>query len=175
VDLEEADPVVLRDVERALATRLSQQVHIQRRRVAGLHAVAGILKASARPVGAQILKNLAAYDRGLAEKLGPEPVAFEDLLDAGDGAWGAIVDRVDRDLLMLALIGAPQLMVQHVVAQLSTAEAEALSAQLENPGPIRLRDVEQARRELADVARQLILEGRLAPARPRRRALSTAA
>lgn len=175
VDLEEADPAVLHEVERALATRLSQQVHIQRRRVAGLHAVAGILKASARPVGAQILKNLAAYDRGLAEKLGPEPMSFEDLLDAGESAWGAIVDRIDRDVLMLALLGAPQLMVERVVAQLSTAEAEALSAQLDNPGPIRLRDVEQARRQVADVARQLVLEGRLPAPRPRRRVLSAAA
>ena len=60
VDLEETDPEILREVEQALQSRLSEQVQMQRRRVAGLAAVAGILQASDGRTGMQILDNLAA-------------------------------------------------------------------------------------------------------------------
>jgi len=176
IDLEETDPLVLREVERALEARLAQQVPIQRRRVAGMKAVAGILRSSARSVGTQILRNLAAQDRALAEKLGPQRIAFDDLLDAGDAAWGAIVDHADREILMLALLGAPQLMVERVTAQMTSSEGDALLAQLDNPGPIRLRDVEQARHEIAELARRLAFEGRLQlPGLSRRMAAELAA
>ncbi len=63
VDLEETDPEILREVEETLRSRFSQPVEMQRRRVAGLQAVAGILKATDGRVGMQILDNLASRDR----------------------------------------------------------------------------------------------------------------
>ena len=59
VDLEETAPEILREVEEALQSRLSQQVQMQRRRVAGLAAVAGILQAADGRTGMEILDNLA--------------------------------------------------------------------------------------------------------------------
>jgi len=161
VDLEETNPEILRDVERALEARLSQQVRMQRRRVAGLKAVAGILQASPGEVGTQILENLAARDRDLAEKLGPEPVAFEDLLGADDRAWAAILGAAEPEVVLLALIGAPQRWIDRVVRNLPPLEAEELQRQLDEPGPIRLRDVEEARGRLAELARQLAVAGRI--------------
>ena len=55
---------------------------MQRRRVAGLAAVAGILQAADGRTGMQILDNLAAHDHALAERLRPQPLAFDDLADA---------------------------------------------------------------------------------------------
>ena len=63
VDLEETDPAVLQEVEQALESRLSRQVPMQRRRVAGLQAIGGILDASESEVRLQILDNLAVRDR----------------------------------------------------------------------------------------------------------------
>ncbi len=158
IDLEETDPVVLREVERVLQTRLSRQVQMQRRRVAGLKAVAGILQASSGEVGTQILDNLSLRDQRLAEKLGPAPLEFDDLARAGDSLWQALLDSVDADLLQLALIGARPQLVQRVLNLLPTAEAQSLHAHLESPGPIRLRDVDLARRELANHARRLLAQ-----------------
>ena len=72
VDLEETDPEVLREVERALQSRLAQRVPMQRRRVAGASAVSGILRASEQSVGRRILDNLATHDEGLAEQFASE-------------------------------------------------------------------------------------------------------
>ena len=59
VDLEETDPEILREVEDALRGRLAEHVQTQRRRVAGLAAVAGILQATDGRTGIRILDNLA--------------------------------------------------------------------------------------------------------------------
>ena len=99
VDLEETDPEILRAVEETLEARLSKQVQMQRRRVAGLAAVAGILQASDGRASMQILDNLTAHDRQLAERLTPRPLAFEDLVDADHRVLAARgrYGRLERD------------------------------------------------------------------------------
>ena len=97
VDLEETDPEILREVEEALRSRLSQQVEMQRRRVAGLQAVAGILQATDGRVGMQILDNLASRDLALAEKLGPRSMTFDDLADLDETRWPRSSTRRGRN------------------------------------------------------------------------------
>ena len=154
VDLEEADPEILREVESALQTRLSEQVQMQRRRVAGIQAITGILDAADDGTGMQILDNLAVRDHVLAERLGPKPVEFDDLEDLDDDTLVTIFDAAGRDLMVPALLGATPAMVRRVLAQLPTVQAEAIRKQLLSPGPIRLRDVEEARHQVARLARR---------------------
>jgi len=161
VDLEETAPEILREVERALESRLAEQVHMQRRRVAGLRAVAGILRASPRPVGSQIIRNLARRDPVLAEKFAPPPVAFDDLEAADPNTWAQLVSTADPELLCVALLGASPTLIDRVLRHMNAFDAERTRQRLEQPGPTRLRDVEEARRQLAELARRLALDGRV--------------
>ena len=160
VDLEETDPEILREVETALQARLSEQVEMQRRRVAGLQAVAGILEATDGRVGMQILDNLAARDRSLAERLGPRPIEFDDLADLDDDVLGELFEAVGHELMIPALLGAAPDFVRRVLAQFTAADADAIRRQLGNPGPIRLRDVEEARHQVAQMARRMMYRSR---------------
>jgi len=161
IDLEETDPAVLRDVERALESRLSQQVRMQRRRVAGMKAVSDILRASDSRVGMKILDTLAEHDRALAERLGPQRLRFDDLVQLDDDALGAVLGRAEPELLMIALVGAPPELIDRVVRRLGESEAAQVRRQLDHPGPIRLSDVEDARSRIADLARRMAVEGRI--------------
>jgi len=158
VDLEETDPAILHEVEEALRGRLSQQVEMQRRRVAGLHAVAGILKATDGRSGIRILDNLANRDRTLAEKLrvpglaGWRQLAFDDLADLDADVLAETMDEAGPDLMLPALLGAAPELISHALACLPAADARALAHQLDHPGPIRLRDMEEARRQVARIA-----------------------
>jgi flagellar motor switch protein FliG len=160
MDLEETDPEILHEVETALQARLSEQVEMQRRRVAGIQAVAGILEATEGGVGMEILDNLAARDRSLAERLGPRPIEFDDLDDLDDDVLGDLFDTVGRQLLIPALLGAAPRFVDRVLSQFPVAEGDAIRQQLNSPGPIRLRDVEEARRQVAQIARRMIYRSR---------------
>ena len=173
VDLDETDPEILREVERGLETRLSEQIRMQRRRVAGLSAVAGIIEAAEQRIGMQILENLAAHDRTLAERLNPRRVEFADLMDLDDRALGAVLAAVDVELVVLALVGAIPASIGRFLAHFSEAEARAIRYRLDHFGPVRLSDVEQARRELAETARRLAVQRRIElphQGRPRRAA-----
>ena len=161
VDLEETDPDILREVERGLETRLSEQIRMQRRRVAGVAAVAGILQSAERAVGKQLLENLAAHDRALAERLNPQQVEFADLLGLSDAALGAVLDAVDVELVVLALLGAPAAYADRILERLPETQSRAIRYRLDHFGPIRLSDVEEARLELADAARQLAVQGQI--------------
>jgi flagellar motor switch protein FliG len=153
VDIEETDPVILREVEEAIEARLAEQVHMQQRRAAGLQALCGILEATEGQSGMQILDNLAVHDRKLAERLGPQPVEFDDLTDFDDELLVEIFEAAGQKVATAALLGAPPRLVERVLARLP--QADALRRQLNEPGPIRLRDVEQARRQVAALARRI--------------------
>lgn len=161
VDLEETDAEILREVERGLQKRLSQQVRMQHRRAAGMAAVDGILQAAGSHVAVQILDNLARYDRPLAERLSPPPLAFDRLEDLDDDAFGAVFEAADSGLIRLALVGASPEFIARFVTGMSPAEAQRVRHELDHPGPIRLSDVEAARQQIADLARRLSAAGRI--------------
>jgi flagellar motor switch protein FliG len=162
VDLEETDPEILRDVERALQSRLSQQVHMQRRRVAGLQAVAGILDASGDRVAEQILDGLATHDPALAERLGSPPtLRFDDLAALDDAALAAVFQAAEPETAMTALVGAPPALIDRILRRFDSPEASVVRQKLDHPGPIRLSDVEDARQQIADLAWRLARQRRI--------------
>lgn len=161
VDLEETDPEILREVERALESRLAEQVHMQRRRVAGVRAVAGILRASPRPVGSQIIRNLNHRDPSLAEKLGPPPIEFDDLETAPPQTWAEIVAAADPEWFAVALLGASPGLIERVLRHMNPVDANRTRMRLAQPGPTRLRDVEEARHRVAQLARRLAMDGQI--------------
>ncbi len=161
IDLEEIDPEVLAEVEAALQARLNKQVPMQRRRVAGIGAVSGILRSCAGPVSMQILETLSAHDPGLAERFAPPGVDFDDLSLLDDASLALVFRTAGDELAQVALIGAPPRLVTRLIGRLPIEQAAALREAIELPGVIRLSDVEDARAEVAETARRLAAQGRI--------------
>jgi len=161
VDLEEAEPEILREVERVLESRFSEQVLMQRRRVAGLAAVAGIIEAAEGPVATEILGNLASHDRRLAERLGPARPQFSDLTLLDDATLATIFRAAGPELTTLALVDAPPHLIERIVARLPEPQESFVRDRLANLGPMRLSDAEEARRRIAELAHRLAVEGRI--------------
>jgi flagellar motor switch protein FliG len=160
VDLEETDPAILREVEKALEIRLSRQVQMQRRRVAGLDAISGILEESASDVSLKILDNISAGDRKLARKLGPPSFDFDELEQLDGASLTAVFRAVDSACIMPALLGASPRLIERALGCLPHARSEEIRNQLGNPGPIRLSDVETARGRIAEAARRVLFAKR---------------
>ncbi len=161
IDLEETDPEILREVERGLELRLSKQVPMQRRRVAGMAAVAGILEASDPQTGDRILNNLDLYDRELAERFKPADLTFEDLMRLDDASLESTLREADEEWIQLALVGAPPGWIQRFLDLLPVETARQIRHELAHLGPTRLSDVEEARTRLAAVAQRLAARRRI--------------
>jgi flagellar motor switch protein FliG len=163
VDLDDANPEVLWEVERGLKTRILEQIRDERRRAAGVKAVASILAAANPGVKRDILANLAMHDRQLAGRLVQRKVefTFDDLAGLDDETLMTILAANEPEIVILALATAPASLLEQILRLLPAAEAKSLRKALNAPGPTRLSDVEEAQRELARTARRLESEGRI--------------
>jgi flagellar motor switch protein FliG len=165
VDLEETDPDVLREVERGLEAWLCSQTQGERRTASGVSALANILNAANPQARQHILANLARHDRQLAERLdGPSaaPLSFGDLECLDSACLAVVLHHADNEVLVLALAGAKPQFADRAIELLGT-EAFAVSQALRNLGPTRMSDVEEAQRQLAEIACQLEQRGEIVP------------
>lgn len=86
-------------------------------------------------------------------------LTFDDLLQLDDRALRMVFASADTEMALLALTGAEPRLITRILRKLPTQDAAVLRRRLEHPGPLRLRDVEQARAAVAAVASRLAHEG----------------
>ncbi len=152
VDLEDADPEMVREVERALESRLLRQSDADRRRAAGPESAARILAACDGQIRGRILDNLAAEDQPLAERLGRRAIGFEDLVQCDDATLRAALAAAGPEVVQAALLGAAPAVLARLLSCLPAKEAKRLRRNLAHPDPIRLSEVEDARQRIAALA-----------------------
>jgi flagellar motor switch protein FliG len=86
-------------------------------------------------------------------------LTFDDLLQLDDRALRTVFAAADTELALLALTGAEPRLIARILSKLPARDAATLRHRLEHPGPLRLRDIEQARAAIAALASRLAHEG----------------
>ena len=162
VELDETHPDIVREVERGLESRITAQSQREEQRHSRLAVVAGILRAAAPEVRRGILANLARHEPELAAQLGARPPSFPDLLRLDDAALARAFDAVGPEVAVLALAGAPLQLVERIAAMFPARDAKAMRRAMEQLGPTRLSDVEEAQRQVVEAAEELNQRGALA-------------
>lgn len=158
VDLDNTDAETLGEIEKALETRWLQQFAVDRRRAAGPEAVARILASCDPSARGRILGNLAAHDPSLAEQFGQRAIAFEEIAQFDSAVLAAVYRAAKPEILQAAFLGAPPSLLERLLHCVPRGEAKSLRQKLTHPGPIRLSDVEEARRQIAALAQQMSRE-----------------
>lgn len=101
-----------------------------------------------------------------AAKLAPVPIPnaapkktpairFAQLIELNDATLKRIFAEADSQVLLLALTGADDCLVQRILRQLPAADAAAVRQRLNHPGPLRLSDVDAAQQQVAQLAADL--------------------
>jgi flagellar motor switch protein FliG len=91
----------------------------------------------------------------------PPLLEFEDLTLLSDRDLGRLAAAATTQLLSLALIEADERLTRRLLRALPARQAADVRQRLEDPGPIRLRDIDQAQRELVELARRLAGAGQI--------------
>jgi flagellar motor switch protein FliG len=115
---------------------------------------------AARPTAEDGLSSIPAVD-------------FEQLAQLSDDDWAALIRAADPPIVLLALTGASEPLLKRITERLSRREAQSLQTRLEQQGPIRLSDIEQAQLTIANLARRLAARGTIQL--PERRGFAAAA
>jgi flagellar motor switch protein FliG len=89
-----------------------------------------------------------------------------------DGALVSVVNAAAPELTLLALTGAPQRLIARIARQLPRQEALSLQRRTQQTGPVRLSDIEEARRQLAALAGRMAQRGEIRLSASRRFAVS---
>lgn len=88
-------------------------------------------------------------------KAAPLPIKFSQFAELSEATLKRIFAEADPQLLILALTGAEERLVQRILKQLPAVDAAALRQRLSHPGPLRLRDVDAAQDQIAQLAVEL--------------------
>jgi len=171
VNLDDTNPEVLQEVERVLAGWAGEQSRKQERRKNGMQRLGRILEATRHSgYSLQNRQDLSVPgDSGKSPAVmnldhtdqATDEIHFSDLENAEDQDLATIVRACHPDVVMLALVGGSEQLLNRVLSQLPIGENRSVRRQLINWGPTRLSDVEQAKQSMVTVARQLVEKGEI--------------
>lgn len=98
---------------------------------------------------------------------------FSDLCALDDRDLRRVFAAAEMHVLVLALTGADEDLIRRILRQLPQRQAQVLQQRLNHPGPLRLRDIEQAQAALAAIAARLAGGGEISL--PKERGFAAAA
>ena len=89
----------------------------------------------------------------------PAPFDFEQLAFLDVNSLAKVMQNVDNNLILIALVGASAKLTNKIMRQLPSQESKMLKRRIEQQGPLRLRDVELAQAAIAKAAGRLVAAG----------------
>ncbi|HTI52247.1 MAG TPA: FliG C-terminal domain-containing protein [Planctomycetaceae bacterium] len=155
--LEETSAEVLEDVARSLRGRIAtfspDKDAFGRRALApgaGFH-----LPGTNRPLSRALRDNPPGDDNDFAERLRRLMFVFDDLLKLTDSTIAAVFSRVDTTTWALALKGASEELRSKIIDHISPTAADRLHLELQDLGPVRVRDVAAAQQQIVEMVRRM--------------------
>jgi flagellar motor switch protein FliG len=96
-----------------------------------------------------------------AEKIRQLMFTFDDLLKIDAAGIQAVMRQADKDKMPLALKGANDKIKELFFKNMSERALKILKEDMDNMGPVRLRDVEEAQMSIVQVAKELAAKGEI--------------
>lgn len=132
-----------------------------RRAYAGFKGAAELLN-QIEPIKSKIiLESIEKDDPKMALAIRNLMFTFEDLLGVPELGIRELLGQLDKKTLALALRGASEELKNLIFKSMSSRAVDMLKEDMEVLGAVRAKDVNQAQREIVDVARKLETEGKL--------------
>jgi flagellar motor switch protein FliG len=154
-NMEQTNPEVIREVERALESRLSNMLTQSMEKAGGIPTVAEILNLADRATEKSIMEGLEAEDPELVEEIRRLMFVFEDVLKVDDKGIQGILKEVDNEELGLALKTASPELQEKIFKNMSERAATLIKEDMQFMGPVRVADVESAQQRIVDIVRRL--------------------
>jgi flagellar motor switch protein FliG len=123
--------------------------------------MADIFNAFDRQTEARFITALEERNREAAERIRALMFVFDDLGKLDPGGVQTLLRTVDKDTLGLALKGASDAMREMFFSNMSERASKIMREEMENMGPVRLRDVDQAQMAIVQVAKDLANKGEI--------------
>ena len=157
--LDNVSPTALDELNGVLEKQLSDSTNVQRAGFGGIKTAASILNLVDSDIEAAITASITEKDAELAQEISDKMFVFENLLAVDDRGIQSILREVQSDTLIVALKGADDAMKDKIFGNMSSRAAEMMREDLDAKGPVRLKDVELAQKEILEVAARMAEAG----------------
>jgi flagellar motor switch protein FliG len=151
-------PGAIEEVSKVLRNEIRQ---VQGKQVGGVRPVAEILNFVDNATEERVMGGLNEFEPELADRIRQLMFTFEDLSKVDDQSMQVLVREVEKDKWVMAMRTASPNLKKKIFGNMSERAGALLKEEIESMGPVRLRDVEGAQREIIDFARQLEAEGKI--------------
>jgi flagellar motor switch protein FliG len=157
--LGEVHPAAMAGLEQHLKGRIAALSRVGA--TAGIERIARIFDRLDPRAGMLFLTALEKAEPGSGEKVRSLMFTFDDLAALGAGGLQTLLASADRAALVTALKGARETTAAAFFANVTTRAGDLLREEIAALGPVRRSDVDAARAELVELARQLIGRGEI--------------
>ncbi len=159
--MEKTSPELVEDIENVLREQLGNLFGGNLSKTGGVETVAEILNSVNRTAEKNILTHLRERDAYLADEVTNLMFLFEDIVHLPNATIQRILKEVDSKTLALALKATSNELKERVFKNMSERAAKMLKEELDYLGPVRIKDVEQAQKEILEAARRLEEQGEI--------------
>jgi flagellar motor switch protein FliG len=151
---------ILEKIETTLRTEFMSTLSHTKRRDSH-EQMAEIFNSFDRQTEARFITSLEESDREAAERIKALMFTFEDLAKLESSAIQAVLQKMDKKELGLALKGANDQVKELFFANMSARAGKILKDDMEAMGPVRLKDVDEAQSRMVAVAKDLAARGEI--------------
>ena len=159
--MEEIHPTVVSELEEAVRSHVSRGPSGGVVHLGGLKYAAELLNRVDRKHEKRILEDIKAIEPSVFEKIEEQLFVFEDIVRVDDRTLQAILKEVTTEVLVVALRATEQAVQDKFFSNMSTRAAGIIKEEMEMRGPVRLKEVEQAQREVVAIAKALEQAGKI--------------
>jgi flagellar motor switch protein FliG len=151
-------PGAIEEISKVLRNEIRQ---VQGRQVGGVKPIAEILNFVDNATEERVMTGLNDFEPELANSIRELMFTFEDLGKVDDQSMQTLIREVEKEKWVMGLRTASPGLKKKVFGNMSERAGALLKEEIESMGPVRLRDVEGAQREIIDFARRLEAEGKI--------------
>jgi flagellar motor switch protein FliG len=114
-----------------------------------------------RQTEARFFAAMEAGQKESAERIKTLMFTFDDLVKLDSGAIQTLLRKVDKGKLTIALKGATETVREYFLKNMSQRAAKMMTDDLQNMGPVRLREVDEAQALMISTAKDLADKGEI--------------
>jgi flagellar motor switch protein FliG len=160
IKMESVQKDVLERVEQTLRTEFMSTLSQTSKRDP-YAPIAEIFNFFDRQTESRFFAAMETAEKESAERIKTLMFTFDDLVKLDSGAIQTILRKVDKGKLTIALKGATETVREYFLKNMSQRAAKMMTDDLQNMGPVRLREVDEAQALMISTAKDLADKGEI--------------
>ena len=157
--IETVEPGAVKELERVMKEKFAANTSLRASKIGGVKAAAKIMNFTKTEMETRILTSIKKEDKDLMAEIQDNMFVFENLSSSDDRSLQTLLRSVDQDVLIIAMKGAETALQDKLLGCMSTRAAANIRDEMEALGPVRLTEVQEAQKQIINVARKLSDDG----------------